>query len=217
MKDFEGIIFDMDGVLVDSEETYAQSWVDAAAKYGVTGKEILACHSRCVGRSKEDCFRILTEDFGNVFDAHEFYQLTDRICQKLKFSPKKGALETVSFLKDENIPFSIATSNEMFWIEKLLTETGLKDFFDLGKIVTSLDVKKSKPDPEIYLKCAEKNGLDPKKCLAVEDSPNGVLSAAGAGMRCVMIPDRIQPDERIRNVAWKVLPDLWEFRRLLEN
>lgn len=211
------VIFDMDGVLLDSESVYEKAWRFAAEKMDLD--DIDSVHKKCLGVSEKKVFELMNETYGKNFDAVEFWKVTSdwsvEFMKKNGTPLKNGAKEILIFLKQNKIKIGLATSSEKSFAENLLRMAGLLDFFD--EIVFGDEVKKSKPEPDIYLAARKKLGVNAENCFAVEDSPNGVLSAVNAGLKCVMIPDRIPADEKMKNTAWKIFDSLYELKNIFEN
>ncbi|MBQ4237573.1 MAG: HAD-IA family hydrolase, partial [Treponema sp.] len=128
---------------------------------------------------------------------------------------KKGAREILEFLKSEKIPVALATSSEKSFAEKLLEKANLIQYFDL--MIFGDEVSRAKPDPEIYETSCRKLGLVPEKCVAVEDSPNGIKSAVSAGLKAVMVLDRIPADGDMKKLAWKISDSLLSLKKIMEE
>ena len=119
---------------------------------------------------------------------------------------RPGAKEAVEYFHKRGFALGMATSNIRRWVEKILQKTGLRSYF--SQIVTSDDVSNPKPDPEVYLRCAQKLGADVAQCLAFDDSVAGATAAISAGMRTVVVPDLKQPDSFVRDHAFKIYKSL---------
>ena len=113
---------------------------------------------------------------------------------------KPGAVEILSFLKENGIVAAVATASDMTRTEKYLDEAGIKHYFT--KLISATMVEKGKPAPDIYLKAAAELKIKPEFCVGVEDSPNGIKSCHAAGYVPVMIPDRIEPTEEIKKLCY---------------
>lgn len=208
-NEIKAIIFDMDGVLIDSESVCDRTWEMAANEYGISSfSEIV---NLCRGTNKVDAVEIIKKEIGNDFDAVGFLSRTSILFHEIE--EKEGipsmfyAKEALELLSKKYI-LCLASSTRKESVERLLKKM---DFIKYFKTLTTGDmVVHSKPDPEIYLIACNSLGLKPEECVAVEDSPNGVKSAVRAGIRTVMIPDTITPDEELMSMCWKVCSSLKE-------
>lgn len=213
----KGIIFDMDGVLLDSEKLYVRFWCEAANQCGYKMEKRHALSIRSMARP----FAIekLKGYFGQDFDYFKVHdkriELMDKYIDENGIETKSGALETLKYLKENGYKVALATATGIERTEKYLKQAGLYEYFD--KIVCASMVKKGKPEPDIYIKAAELLGLSPNECMAVEDSPNGVKSASSAGCVTVMIPDLDLPDEETRKMTFAVAESLFEIPKVLKR
>ena len=126
---------------------------------------------------------------------------------------QQEAKEIVGFLKENGIKIALATATAPDRAERCLTRVGLFSYLDA--VVCASMVKKGKPEPDIYLKAASELGLKPEECIAVEDSPNGIISAYRAGCRAVMIPDMDEPDEDTLRLLFRKGETLRDVRKLV--
>ena len=113
---------------------------------------------------------------------------------------KPGAVEILEALKKRGILAAVATATDLERTEKYLRLVGLREYFD--RLISATQVKEGKPSPDIYIYACEQLGLAPEECIAVEDSPNGVKSAYGAGCRVIMVPDQTEPDEELSKLLY---------------
>ena len=206
----EALVFDMDGVLLDTESLCFICWERSAAERGIEG--IRDVYKKCVGTNVSDTMAILKASYGPDLDAQGFY---DRACdlfhvveaeQGIALMPY--AARTLSDLQAAGYRLALASSTREATVRRQLGNAGLLDFFET--LTCGDNVVHSKPAPDIYLAACSSLGLPPAVCVAVEDSFNGVRSAVAAGMRCVMVPDQLQPSEEIKKLASVVLHDLSE-------
>ena len=209
-----GIVFDMDGVLLDSERVYESAWRIAAERLGLEDIDLI--HSRVLGVSEKQCVAMLKNFYGQNFDGEGFWQLTSDISWDLiredGMPLKPYAWEILSYLRGKGYRLALASSSGRELVESLLGKAGLLDFFD--KLVCGDEISFSKPHPEIYQKACAALGLEPGDCLAVEDSPNGILSAYSAGLKCIMVPDRIPCDDAARAMLFAEFDSLEGLRSL---
>ena len=189
-----GVLFDMDGLVVDTEWMYSRFWMEACRFYGfpMTKEQSLQMRSlnHALGQAK------LHELFGEGADYETIRKkriaLMDAYVLENGVAPKPGIYELLDALDEKHIPRAVTSSSPQVRIWAYLEPLGLYHRF--GRIVTAYDVPHGKPEPDIYLTGAEVLGLAPETCLALEDSPSGILSASRAGCLSVVIPDQDQPD-----------------------
>lgn len=213
--EIKGIIFDMDGVILDTEKLYVRFWCQAANFYGYPMEKHHALSIRSMARP----FAIekLKGYFGEDFDYYSVHskriELMGRFIEEYGIETKPYAEEILTFLKENSYKTAIATATALDRTEKYLKQVGMYGYFD--KIICAAMVKQGKPKPDIYLRAAEELGLNPGECIAVEDSPNGIRSASSAGCKAVMIPDLDTPDCETKKLTYAVLDNLNDIKSLL--
>ncbi len=204
----KGIIFDMDGVLIDTEKLYNRFWCEAAAIFGYDMKREHALMIRST--SAPVAIPMLEEKLGRGFPYYEVkkkrIEIMNEYIDKNGVEVKKGAHELLDYLKENGIKAAVATSSDMERTNKYLTMAGLYGKFDC--YVSGVNVARSKPFPDIYIEAAKQLGLDTKDCFAVEDSPSGVKSAYAAGCKTIIVPDLDEPDEDMRSKAYAICESL---------
>ncbi len=211
------VIFDMDGLMFDTERLYCQAWDYAGEKAGLgrTGYMVM----KTLGTNRETGRAIWRREFGARYHQEEIEGYTkeffDQYYRTHSLPVKKGLYHLLDYLKERGFRTAVASSTPRDQILKHLKETELTGFFD--QIVGGDCVKKSKPDPEIYLHACALLKMEPAHCYALEDSRNGLLAASAAGCRTIMVPDLWQPDEEIRGRVLAILPDLDAVRDYLEH
>ena len=210
----KAVVFDMDGVLFDTERLCLASWEVVAERFGM--KDIGKVFPLCIGRTRPDTMRIIHEHYPGL-DIDRFYEEEHKvIAEKLEregvpLLPYAG--EILSGLHDAGVPLALASSTKIETVTRQLKEVG---FYDRFRVIVGGDlVKNGKPAPDIYLEACRRLGFDPADCAAVEDSFNGIRSAHAAGMLPVMVPDMVQPDEEIKALAYAVCPGLKAAEKLL--
>lgn len=194
-----GVIFDMDGLMFDTERMWATFWEPALAALGLEYKEGLAEAER--GTAGETSRNIVRQFYGEDCDANAIIDSLHRVADEefQKPVPKKPGLdELLAWLDANHIPMAVASSSRVHVIEGNLNNWGLIHYFKA--LVSGQQVKHSKPDPEIFLLAAEKLGTDPAHTLVLEDSYNGVRAGAAGGFVTVMVPDLLSTDDEMRGL-----------------
>lgn len=205
----EAVVFDMDGVIFDSEKIYLKCLTAVGEKYGLPGFEDL-CYAT-IGTTDLYMKEVFLNHYGEDFPFDQYMEEMFVLFRKEAeegLPVKKGVREILAYLKENGIKVALATSTIQ---EKALPEirkARLEEYFD--EFVCGDMIVRGKPEPDIYLKACECLGGRPENACAIEDSFNGVRSASRAGMHVIMVPDLLQPDEEIRGLADEVLPSLME-------
>jgi len=211
-----GIVFDMDGLALDSEPVYRDSWKMACAELGFALDD--HAYERYIGRPTPECEPELAEHFGPSFPLPAFQSLWPKIWTRLArergIAPKPGLADLVSLLEKRRIPFALATSSDREYTDVTLRAARLTELFPT--VITRDEVARGKPAPDVYLEAAQRLGLPPAECLALEDSDAGVLAAASAGMPIICIPDLKAPSDAASHAAYRVVANLGEARQLIE-
>ena len=207
-RPIRGILFDMDGLVVDTEKLYSRFWIEACRHYGFPMTREQALEMRSL--SKEAGQAKLVSFFGPeasypVIRARRI-ELMDAYIAQHGVEARPGARELLEHLKARGIPCAITSSSPAERIQSYLEPLGLYGYFD--RILSGHDVPRGKPAPDIYLYGAAALGLRPGECLALEDSPAGVCSAYAAGCLTVMVPDQDLPDENTKAMLFAVAQTL---------
>src|SRR5271170_3827531 len=194
------VVFDMDGLLFDTETLYQEAIFLAAAEGGhAVAPDFF---NRTVGLGWAQCRALLVSHFGEAFPVDEFHARWVRhfwVIAETRLVLKPGALELLDTLDKFGLPRAIATSSSHQTVKRHLTAHNLMERFDA--IVGHGDYECGKPAPDPFLKAAERLGVAPRLCLALEDSHNGVRSASSAGMMPIMVPDLLDPTDEIRRLC----------------
>jgi HAD superfamily hydrolase (TIGR01509 family) len=208
------VIFDMDGLLFDSETLYQEAVLLAATEHG---REVAAdFFARTVGLPSAQSRALLLSQFGDGFAVDEFQAAWVRhfwVIAETRLALKPGAVELLDLLDRLRLPRAIATSSSRTTVDRHLSAHGLLDRFDA--IVAHGDYDTGKPAPDPFLRAAERLGADPARCLALEDSHNGVRAAVAAGMMTIMVPDLLEATEEMRALCLLVARDLHEVAELI--
>lgn len=211
------VIFDMDGVLIDTEKYLNKYWCQAAAEAGFDftrehGLLIRSLAGKYAGP-------LLQEIFGQEFDYEKIRarrkEMMNEQIAKFGIEKKPGVNELLDFLHEKGIKIAVATATDQERAKIYLSQIGIYEKFD--RVVCATMVKNGKPQPDIYLYACEQIGESPENCIAVEDSPNGIKSASSAGLRTVMVPDLTQPTEEDQKLIWKKADSLLALKEILER
>ena len=216
-KAVAGVIFDMDGVILDTEKLYARFWREAAVALGypMTHQQALGMRSlnSQAGQAKLESY------FGPGISRDQVrckrIELMDAYTDVHGVELMPGVREILAFLKQRGIAIAVATASPMERVERYLKPYGVLEQFDV--LCSADDVLRGKPEPDIYLKAAGMIGLPPEKCLAVEDSPAGILSASRAGCRPVFVPDQDQADEETMQLLYAHADSLLDIITMIEE
>ena len=207
MENIKAIIFDMDGVILDSESISDITWRKAAEEKGLTvNDEIL---NACRGSNKNDTIQTLKKYYGSDFDSEAFLERTSILFHEIE--EKDGipllpyAKEILAYLKTR-YRLALASSTRGPTVERQLRAAGVIDFFETR--TTGEMVEHSKPNPEIYLMACKSIGMNPEDCAAIEDSLNGIRSAYAAGLKPIMVIDKVQPTEEIKKMCCNIFNSL---------
>ena len=184
---FEGVVFDCDGTLVDSMPAHFEAWCEALALYGAGGIFKEDVFFAMGGRPTLDIVVELNDEYDLHLDPVSV-AMAKRECFLKRLHTVTLIDEVADFARSlrGKIPMAIATGGSRMVIEKTLQIVGISDWFD--EVVTADDVTEGKPAPDIFLKAAAQIGVNPTKCLALEDAPAGILAAQRAGMQVICIP-----------------------------
>jgi HAD superfamily hydrolase (TIGR01509 family) len=211
----EAALFDMDGLLLDTEALYIQA-MQAAARRLDLEMPLTLCHAM-VGVPGRECNLMIQEFYGEGFSIEVFrghFSTNIRELLEERIPVKPGAVELLDFLEARGIPRAVATSAGRTTAEHHLSRAGLLDRFQA--LATRDDVTHAKPEPDVYLEAARRLGVAPGRCLAFEDSNVGLAAAHAAGTMAFLVPDIVAPHPEARGKALRVLGDLHEARRILE-
>jgi len=203
-----GIIFDMDGVLIDSERQSNEGWLWAAGQLGVDMPIWLIDSFK--GAPAELCCKFFDDYYKGVIDYWEAKELRTQHVYKIRETEgipvKKGVKDIFEYIRNNGLKCAVATSTRRESAEKTLHEIGVWDYLDA--VVYGDEVERGKPEPDIFLRAAKAIGVNPSEAVVVEDSINGIKAGYAADMRVVHIPDTIAIDDDIRKLTYMVCADL---------
>ena len=209
------VFFDMDGTLIDTEKYFRRFWPKAAAFFGYEMSDTQALCMRSLGRPFAPAQ--LKEWFGPETDYQAIRaKRTEMMEAQLAVDGlklKAGAVEILTELKERGIPAVVVTASPIERTERYLTEVGILPYFD--RIISATQVSEGKPSPDVYQLACKELGFSADECLAIEDSPNGVMSAYRAGCKVVMVPDQTEAGEDIKPYLTGVAETLAEVGRFL--
>lgn len=215
----KAIVFDMDGVIFDSEKLYRKHWMITGEEYGIPEDTMRELCNLIAGSTKERNEKLMKSRFGEDFDYMTFREKTmtrmdaDILANGVDLKP--GVMELFQYLKEHGYKIGLATSTQKERAKRNLTNAGILSYFD--DIVYGGVVVNGKPAPDIYLKACENLGITPAEAIGIEDSINGVKSSAAAGLYTIMVVDLIEPTDEIRSLANEILDSLFDVIELLDK
>jgi len=213
----KAVVFDMDGLMFDTERVAILAWDYAGEKMGI-GKAGYMVY-KTLGINVEASNQIWKKEFGDRYNEEELWKYTrefnNDFYAKNKVPVKKGLYILLEYLKANGYKLAVASSTSKRGVERNLKSAGVLEYFDA--VICGDMVEKSKPEPEIYVKACEALGVEPAEALALEDSRNGLLSAHRAGMKVIMVPDLWEADEEVKEFLWTMCSDLEEVKEFLVN
>jgi HAD superfamily hydrolase (TIGR01509 family) len=210
-RPIQAVVFDMDGLLFDTEKLHARAALTAAKEVGC--RLDIEVFRLLIGTT--EARQILLAHYGDSYPFDELRIAWGRQFRRLAeagLELKAGAVELLGLLDELGLPRAIATSSSHATVRSHLAVHGLAQRFHI--IVARGDYIASKPAPDSFLKAAEQLAVDPQWCLALEDSHNGIRAASAAGMMTVMVPDLIEPTDEIQRLCL-VVPSLHDVRKLI--
>lgn len=212
------VVFDMDGVLFDTERMYMECWREAAEPKGL--KNVDEISKACIGRTLQGTKEVFETAKAEQGIDVSFEELHEDCSRKFKekeerdgLPEKPGVHEILEYLKQNGIPVALASSTRKAAVMEHLDRAGITAYFE--RIVCGDMVENGKPAPDIYVKACEELGVEPGRAMAVEDSFNGIRSAHAAGLYTVMVPDQLPPTEKILTMVDKKCDSLMELQEQL--
>ena len=207
----DALVFDMDGLLLDTERIALRAFEEACREAGWPDPD-LDVYARCIGGTGADEGAILRAGYGPDFPWEAvrdgWWRRYHEHVEHRAVPVKPGVTELLSYCVDSGLPCALATSTRAALAQTKLSLAGLDGYFPVR--VTGDMVRRGKPDPEPYLSAAERLGAQPERCWAFEDSTNGVRSAFAAGCAVFQVPDLVEPPPELRRLGHTVLESLYD-------
>ena len=214
---YQAVVFDMDGVIFDTERLVIGFWKEVAKKHNIPNVEHTCI--QCLGTNRVRTREIFLENYGAdfPFDPYraEVTELFNTHYKGVPLPTKPGIRELLNYLQEQDIKVGLASSTAQHLVRDEIGTAGLLPYFQT--LVCGDMVEHSKPAPDIFLKACEILNADPTKSIAIEDSFNGIRSAHCAGMTPIMVPDQVQPTDEIRTLAFHVMPSLLDVLNWLKT
>ncbi|MCH9798950.1 MAG: HAD family phosphatase [Betaproteobacteria bacterium] len=202
-------IFDMDGLLIDSERIIMQACIQAAKDVGIIYTQ--AEFVELIGRSSPDASRIMAEQLNGVENLSKVGEGVERIlgARNHVFPLKSGVVELLQYYQSNNVICGVASSSPITHIQHRLSHIGILDYF--SSITSGQEVANGKPNPDIYLLAIDRLGVSVEECIAFEDSEPGAQAAITAGLKVVVVPDLKQPSDFVKENSFRVVESLPDY------
>ncbi|MDO4814601.1 MAG: HAD family phosphatase [Gemella sp.] len=214
----KAVLFDMDGLMFDTESLATKAFIEAAKKqnYEMTKEEthfVLGFKPEAIYNFYENYFKDKEVDGKKLVKDH--YEYLEHVLFTTGPDKMPYLEELLIYLKTNNYKIAVASSSDLEHINNNLEKTGVKKYIDT--VASGEEVENGKPAPDVFLLAADRLGIEIEKCMVLEDSVSGMRAGYLSGAKAVMIPDSIQPDEYIKSIAYEVLDSLKEVINLLEE
>ena len=214
----KAVLFDMDGLMVDTESLATEAFIHSAKKqgYDMTKEEtllVLGFTTKSIYEFWENYFKNSDVSGKQLVDDH--YKYIENIL--FTIGPRKMPYieELLKYLKESNYKVAVASSSNMDHIINNMEKTGLKKYID--EFASGAEVENGKPAPDVFLLAAERLGVKPEECLVLEDSKAGVIAGSSAGAKVIMVPDMFKPDEECKERTYRIVGNLGEVISILEE
>ena len=217
MKAFDAVVFDMDGVIFDSERALMACWKELSGKYGV--RDIETAYLASVGTNTAKTREIMRSAYGEDFPYDEYAREASGLYHERydggRLPMKPGVRALLDFLMRNGKKLALASSTRKQTVVGQLRDAGILDYFQA--VVTGDMVAKSKPEPDIFLRACEEIAVLPERAYAIEDSHNGIRAAHRGRLRPIMVPDLLPANEEMRSLSEAVLASLEEVLEYLSK
>ncbi|MGN1130775.1 MAG: HAD family hydrolase [Ruminococcus sp.] len=212
----KGAVFDMDGLMFDTENLTFKIWNEILTEKDYSYS--FDIYKKTIGVRSAEVKDFYGNLYGLSFDydkikaeaMERFWEYTEKYGVPIK----TGLFEILDYLKSKDIKIALATSTTTKSATEILTRAKVIDYFD--RLICGDMVKNSKPDPEIFITAVKELGEKPQDCIALEDSINGIKSAYNAGLKCIMVPDLIEPTKEIRPMLFALCQDLTQVKKHID-
>lgn len=212
---YDAVLFDMDGIIFDSERATMDCWIELADKYGIENME--EAFFSCIGTTMTRTREIMLESFGESFPYDEYAREASLMYHSKydggRLPMKKGVIELLTYLKSEGKKIALASSTRRQTVMSQLKDAGILDYFDA--VICGDMVQRSKPAPDIFLKACEEIQVLPEKTYVIEDSYNGIRAASVGKLHPIMVPDLLPENEEMDKLSEVILKDLLEVKEYL--
>ena len=214
----KAVLFDMDGLMVDTESLATEAFIHSAKKqgYDMTKEEtllVLGFTTKSIYEFWENYFKNSDVSGKQLVDDH--YKYIENILFTTGPSKMPYIEELLKYLKESNYKVAVASSSNMDHIINNMEKTGLKKYID--EFASGAEVENGKPAPDVFLLAAERLGVKPENCLVLEDSKAGVIAGSSAGAKVIMVPDMFKPDEECKERTYRIVGNLGEVISILEE
>ncbi|MBQ7775615.1 MAG: HAD family phosphatase [Lachnospiraceae bacterium] len=213
---FKAVVFDMDGVIFDSEKLVIECWQVIADKYGVPN--IVEACNECLGVNATETRQKFLNRYGQDFPYDEYKSEMSKLFHDNydggRLPMKTGVVELLQYLKETGVKVALASSTRSVVVRQELTDAGIIEYFQV--IVGGDMVTRSKPQPDIFLKACEELGVAREEAFAIEDSYNGIRAAAAGHLRPLMVPDLMPPTEEMKALSEAIFETLLDVKEYLK-
>jgi HAD superfamily hydrolase (TIGR01509 family) len=214
---YDAVVFDMDGVIFDSEKAVLDCWVEVARQYGITNIEQVCLDS--IGTTAVRTREIVLEAYGNDFPYEEISAKKSRMFHEKydggRLPMKEGVVELLTFLRNEGKKIALASSTRREVVTAELRDAHILEYFD--EVICGDMVERSKPAPDIFLKACQALHTEPERTYAIEDSYNGIKAAHAGNLRPIMVPDLLPCNDEVREMTEAVFDSLLEVKEELQK